>query len=357
MLIAFDLTAPFTKVAGAIANVAVDYSPLGFVKAAAYTMDRNPVIQREIAGRLLKASAGTGLLLWGYKAGKEGNATGSMPVNQAERNRWDIEGRSPNSIKIGGEWRSLTILGPLAIPVLIGANIAAAEETDLRGKVMLTAGFLGKALTEMTFLTAVKGMVEAASDPEAKGASAASRLVAPLPAIVGQAAQAVDPVERQATGLGEQIQKRIPFASKALPPRLTPFGDTIQRAGGLRALLDPTAGRKAKDDAITRELDRLQINPGRPSRSFKMEGEKVTRTAGELSDVLSEFGPIKRSVIEEVMTSSDYPGMSDDEKKKTIEGALRDVSSTATDIDRARRSGEKVPRQTPKEFLSNAQVR
>jgi hypothetical protein len=41
-LVAMDLTIPFTKVASAIANVAVDYSPAGFIKAIASTMDRDP---------------------------------------------------------------------------------------------------------------------------------------------------------------------------------------------------------------------------------------------------------------------------------------------------------------------------
>jgi hypothetical protein len=152
------------------------------------------------------------------------------------------------------------------------------------------------------------------------------------------------------------MQAKIPFASKALPPRLNAFGDTLRRPSGPGALLDVTSPRKATDTEITRELDRLDINPGRIAGTVKMDSTKVKRTPEEVNDLTTEFGPIKRAVLEQIITDPSYRTMSDDEKKKAIEAALRDVGNAAGGIDKARRTGDKVPRMTPREFISGAET-
>jgi hypothetical protein len=355
-LIGMDLTIPFTKVASAIANVAVDYSPAGFIKAIASTMDRDPRMQAEIAQRLIKASAGTGLMLWGMKAAANGNATGSFPQDQAERTRWDLEGKGANMVKVGDTWRSITWLGPMAIPFLLGVNLQHAEDAPtIRQKAAIGAGFMGKTLTEMTFLSGVSSIVNALEDPS-KAATVAAQIGLPLPSIIPQTAAAVDPTQRQATTVGQKMQAKIPFASKLLPPRLNAFGDTLRRPSGPGALLDVTSPRKATDTDITRELDRLDINPGRIATTVKMDSTKVKRTPEEVNDLTTEFGPVKRAVLEEIITDPSYRTLSDDEKKKTIEAALRDVSGASSEIDKARRSGDKVPRMTPREFITGAET-
>lgn len=351
--LALDLTIPFTRVASAIANVAVDYSPAGFIKTIAASMDRDPHMQAELTQRLLKASAGTGLMLWGMKAAQAGNATGSFPQDPGERARWDLEGKGANMVKIGDTWRSITWLGPMAIPFLLGVNLSKAEDAQgFKAKASIGVGFMGKTLTEMTFLSGISALVDALQDPEAKGAQMVAQTAVPLPSIIPQAASAIDPLQRQATTVGEKIEARIPFASKRLPPRLNAFGDTLRRPSGPGALFDVSSPRKATDDQITRELDRLSVNPGRIASTIKMDSTKVKRAPLEVNDLTSEFGPIKRAVLQEIMSSPDYAGMSDDEKKKTLEAGLRDVGGAANEIDKGRRAGDKVPRQTKQDFLS-----
>lgn len=351
--VAMDLTIPFTKVASAIANVAVDYSPAGFLKAVAATMDKDPRMQAEVMQRLIKASAGTGLMLWGMKAAQAGNATGSFPKDAGERGRWDIEGKGANMVKMNGQWRSITWLGPMAIPFLLGVNLAKAEEaTGVKERLAIGAGFLGKTLTEMTFLSGVSALINALQDPESKGAQAVAQTLVPLPSVVPQVASAIDPIQRQATTVGEKIQARIPFASKGLPPRLDAFGDTLRRPSGPGALFDVTSPRRATDTDITRELDRLGVNPGRVSRSSKVGLEKVQRTPSEVNDLTSEFGPIKRGVIERIMTDPGYAPLTDVEKKKVLENALRNISNVTGAVDRTRRAGQAVPRVRPEDLLT-----
>ena len=354
--ILMDITLPFTRVAGAIAHVAVDYSPAGFLKTVAHAMDRDPLVQREITQRLIKASAGTGLLMWGYYAAQNGNATGSYPKSAAERRRWDLEGKGANMVKIGNEWHSVSIFGPLAIPFLVGANVEAAGGIGWKEKATMTAAFMGQTLTEMTFLSGIANLVNALTDPNSKGAAAIASTVAPLPSILPQLAQATDPVQRQAKSVGDKIKAKLPGLSKTLPARLDAFGDTVTKAGGPRAVLDATAGRKVTESELTRELDRLDINPGGISPTFKQGKEKVTRTPEEQNSVTQEFGPIRRAVLQAVLGDPEYQKLGDDEKKLTLERVIRTINDTQNRVDKARRAGEKVPRLTPEAFLSGAAI-
>jgi hypothetical protein len=351
--VALDLTMPFTRIPSAIVTVAADYSPAGFLKAALHTMDKDPRMQAEIAKRLIKATAGTGLMLWGMKAAQSGNATGSFPKDAGERARWDLEGKGANMVKIDGKWRSVTWLGPMAIPFLLGVNLALAEEAETwKEQAAIGVGFMGKTMTEMTYLTGVSALVGALEDPEAKGAAAVSRVAVPLPAIVGQTAAAVDPVQRQAQTVGEKVQARIPFASKQLPPRLSAFGDTLKRVSGVGAYIDITNARTATDTEITRELQRLKVNPGKIGRQVKMGDSTVRRSPLELNELVSEFGPIKRAVLEKIITDPNYQALEDEQKKDVLENALRNISLQAGTVDKARRQGATVPRVTPEAMLS-----
>jgi hypothetical protein len=338
--IALDMTIPFTRIAGSLANVAVDYSPGGFIKAVASSMEPNPRLQADVATRLAKASLGSGLLMWGMKAAQAGNATGSFPTDAGERKRWDLEGKKPNSVKLGETWHNIEWLGPLSVSFLIGVEIAHAREAEKTGTgnvALQAAGFFGKTMTEMTFLQGISNLVGALQDPAHKMAGVAAQSV-PLPAIVPQIAAAVDPYQRAASSVGEKIQSRIPFASRSLPPRLDSFGDTLRATSGAAAVLDVSGSRKATDDAVTRELDRLGVSPGTFGKTLTMDGKKLERSQGEVNSLTSEFGPVKRSLLVELMNEASYALQSDEDKKKELEAALRDVGTTGNNVDRGRRA-------------------
>lgn len=354
--VALDITIPFTRIAGALANVAVDYSPGGFVKAVASSMEPNPRLQADVAKRLVKASIGSGLLMWGMKAYQNGNATGSMPSDAGERKRWDLEGKQANSVKIDGKWHSIAFLGPLSVSFLIGTELAHARASEKTGKgnmVLQAAGFFGKTMTEMTFLQGVNNLVTGLQDPEHKMAGVAAQSV-PIPTIVSQAAAAVDPTQRATSTVGEKIQAKIPFASRSLPPRLDAFGDTLKRPSAMAAMLDPSNTRPARDTDVTREMDRLGVSPGTFGKDVQLPGakEKTQRTQPEVNDVTTEFGPSKLAIIRALMAEPVYQQAPDEIKKRAMENVVRDVTGTGNAVDKARRMGQKVPPITARDFLA-----
>ena len=78
--------------------------------------------------------AGSGATMIGMGAGLSaaGLITGSYPTDPDERARWEREGITENSIKIGDHyWQLPPLLGSLALPFMVGANI---DQQGFRGE-------------------------------------------------------------------------------------------------------------------------------------------------------------------------------------------------------------------------------
>lgn len=68
---------------------------------------------------------GSGLLMGGMGAllSSQDMLTGAYPSDKEERAAWEREGKTENSIKLGGHWVPLPpLLGSLALPFMVGAN-------------------------------------------------------------------------------------------------------------------------------------------------------------------------------------------------------------------------------------------
>ncbi|HEY9225835.1 MAG TPA: hypothetical protein VIP11_04260, partial [Gemmatimonadaceae bacterium] len=187
---ASELALPFTSVPTAVAGVALDYSPAGFIKTLAMQLPK------EARGRAIVGAARAGLgtaatFGLGYALAKEGKITGSLPSSPNERAQWDAEGKIPNALNVNGRWYSLMPLSPVALPALLGANLyqssVAHPYTDAVDVAGQTLAFQAKTLSEQTFLQGVRSLTDALNDPSRAGPRFVAGLV-PVPAVVGQVA-------------------------------------------------------------------------------------------------------------------------------------------------------------------------
>lgn len=332
--LAMDITIPFTKVASAIAYAGVDYSPAGFAKALIEAAaNKNPRIEAQLQQQLARATLGTGLTMIGYSMYHNGTMTGSAPTDPGQRKLWDAENKQANSVLINGRWRSITFLGPLAIPMLLGANIRRFQGSDEEKGAGETAAFalgsIGKTMTEQSYLQGVSNLIGALSETDKRASSMVAGLI-PIPSLVGQVASAVDPVSREAHSAGERIQARIPFASKRLPERIDPFGLPVMRsAGGIRgaveSLADPTNPRTDVSDDLTKELERLQVSVSGVGSSFTVKGQKIQRTPETIRALTKEIGPQFRTRLENLIRSEKYLTADDDERERLLRKAMDDV--------------------------------
>lgn len=84
--------------------------------------------KEELAASLAKdiqhAGSGAALMTVGATLARMGVISGNYPTDPAERERWQAEGRQPNSINIGGQWFNIPgYFGGFSLPLMLGAEM------------------------------------------------------------------------------------------------------------------------------------------------------------------------------------------------------------------------------------------
>lgn len=327
--VAAELTLPFTQTPANVATRLVDYSPLGIVTAAMRQAKKETRGQKRLAEDLARSATGSSLVALGYLLAQKGLATGSSPTSPDERNQWELQGKLANSVLIDGRWYNISRLSPAGMLMALGAQFnRIVEQHGAKSPSKAVGGMLGAAgrvVTDQSFLRGVSGSLDAINDPVRYGGNFVDNLGASVvPSAVGRVAQMVDPVKREANGMLEGIQSRIPFASQKLPAKLNAFGQEQVRSPGERAttLVDFMGSRKAVDDAIVAELAKYQVTIGKAARSRTVRGERIEYTPDEQRAFLARIGPARRARIAQVIASPAYFKASDDSKQRRLRDAI-----------------------------------
>lgn len=364
--LASETILPFTKVPSALLKAGLDYSPVGLVNALTKASGLRQATGREISQGVARGAIGTGLVGLGYALAAKGLLHGSRPTSASDANLDTAEGVPQNSVNVHGTWRNVGILGPFAIPVLLGAALhefqASDKNTGVASQAAATTASIGKTITEQSYLQGVANTIGALSDPVNKGATAIAGLV-PVPSLVNATAAALDPSARQTSTVGEKLRAKLPGVSRGLPARLTQFGDTVARrnpglSGAMESLFDPTNPRQAAPPdsptaTVVAELRKYDVGLPSQSRRIQVPGETGKRTLSptDYNAILQEFGPIKRGMLLSIIQDPEYQTLPETEKGRVLEDALRDISRLGTDVTKGRLSGETIPRMTLRDVL------
>lgn len=257
-----EVIVPFGRTPSAVATQILNYSPIGYVKAVAESINEGVFDQRKFSQAFGRATVGTGALYIGTLLFTKGLISLDYPDNERERELWKLTGRKPNSIKIGDKWRDVQVLGPVGNVLIIGGHFQKAlDNTGSPSQAMIQAMSGGaKSFTEQTFVRGVNLTVDAITDPERsfeRWFTSMSGSV--VPTIVADIARAMDEQERRTKGPIERIQSRIPILREGLEPKVDVFGQDLPRYGGnvLETMIDPTRPSKIRQDVVVDELRRL----------------------------------------------------------------------------------------------------
>lgn len=347
--VAVEMNLPFTGVPSSVAGKIGAMSPLGLLSPRILGNQAQKV--RAIAN----ASLGTAMWVAGYAAFKKGMITGAMPTTPAERAQWDQEGRQPYSVLIGDKWVGLQSLGPASIPFFIGAQIGHTIEdkpdagaADIAGSAF---GFVGQVMSDQSYLRNVGNLVNAMQDEHKAEALAASQI--PAPSIVGQLNRALDPNERDLSNLGHRIlASKVPGGSFLAPKKQAPGGGTLQKDALERAssLVSPFPVRSSTDTPVLKEMRRLGVTLGFPSRTLQRDGKKSAIPQEEYRAMVERLGPEKLRRIEQFIASEKYQRLSDDKRRDEI-NRMRDQATTK---ERAKLTppAPRVPQEPPQYLRS-----
>lgn len=239
----------------------------------------DPLVKAAANGRM---AAGVGL--WTTAAGLawSGKLTGHGPEREAERKVLQQTGWQPYSIKVGDKYISYQRLDPFATFLGMTADMAEfvqkAENADTNVVEDIVPSILmglSQNVVNKSYMTGIQQVLEAATQPQRKlDTFLRTRAGSYIPAVFGQAVGTVDGDEaiREARGVLEAIQKRIPVFAGGLDPRRNVLGEKIERTGtgiGLVDYVSPIILSSKKNDPISEEMAKAQHAFSMPSRKIQ----------------------------------------------------------------------------------------
>ena len=326
-----EVIAPFVRTPSAVAMQIINYSPVGAIKTIIENIGKGRFDQRLLSQGLARGLLGTGILYLGTQLFKMGLIALGRPKGEREKKLWEIEGRKPNSIKIGGKWRDMQVLGPIGPLLLIGGYFQQAlESTGSPTEAMATAITGGaKSFSEQTFVRGVNAAASAVADPERSfDLFFASLAGSTVPTIISDIARAKDTTERRSKGAVQRIQVRIPGLREQLEPQIDVFGNDLPRYGGnvLEVMLDPTRPFKIHEDVVVDELRRLwdeghKVSPTQLGYKYGYE----FLTPEENTEMWHAVGSLTYERLHRLLQQPEYKRYRDEAKAKAIENTVDNV--------------------------------
>lgn len=330
-----EFVVPFSQVPSSIATRMIDRTPIGLGKEIVKQIRAGRFDQRAMSRAVADASAGIMFMGAGAGLAKEGMITLGYPQDQKERDLWELEGKQPNSVKIGNTWVSLNYFQPMGTLLAAGANYQQALDngSSKTDAFAAAAGGAGKALTEQSFLKGVSGTLNALTDPQRSAEKFAENTAGSLvPNIIRSFARSSDPVNREQDGLGESVMAGIPGLRQQLPVRTNIYGDPVNRktdfANSFLNPLRPSDIPQATE--LNTELRRL-FNEDEGITATKIMKDALGKDAPELNrdqqlELKNMVGQQLKTAWEGIVSDQRYSSLSDEDKKKRLEEVKDDIT-------------------------------
>lgn len=237
----------------------------------------------EAGGRLAMSF---GFSTWAINMAMEGRVTGSGPRDPELRANMTAAGWLPYSIRTNSEdgtdrFIQFGRLDPLAVTMGIIGDYAEAlkhssgedQEAMTRHMGALVSSVTGL-LSQKSYFTGVKNLVEAFSDPEGSTPKVVGQLFSSVvPNFGAQLGGAFDPLLRELEGATDSMRYRLPTlhtlgieGRRTLPPARNILGEQVKRAksvgedsiGTWLNALQPIVYRDVNDGVVATELVKLQ---------------------------------------------------------------------------------------------------
>lgn len=229
------------------------------------------VRQAEAYGRFMASSA---FLAIGMGLARSGRLTGAGPSDPKDRKVWELQGRQPYSLRVGGSdaeggywvnYNKFDLIGPLlALPALV-SDKSVHTQGDQQAMVLTAISALAqytKDQAALTGLSQIMGLGEDANKDKGILERFAEQTVSGfVPNFITQLGRNnFDPLKREVNNPLEAIMNKLPGTSTLLDPQRNLFGEPTEKVQNVGLNVFPlsitTANTWDKDPAID-ELDRF----------------------------------------------------------------------------------------------------
>ncbi|KKQ68587.1 MAG: hypothetical protein US88_C0002G0034 [Parcubacteria group bacterium GW2011_GWA2_38_27] len=319
-----EIVVPFGRTPASVATQMINYSPIGIVKTIVENIGKGKFDQRAFSQGIGRAITGTGAMYIGTELFKKGLISLSYPTSEKEQKLWELEGRTANSINIGGKWRNISIFGPAGNLLIAGGNYQQALEESGSPTQAIIASSLGgiKSLKEQTFLSGINQIINAIDNPQTSAVGYAGGLISSLiPTILGDVAKTTDTTERRTPAILDKSLAKIPGARETLEPQVNVLGQERQLGGNwLETMIDPSRPSNIISTPVSTELRRLW-NAGLKS-SPTLVGDKngyKGLTPEENTAIWKRTGELMDGKLNNLINLEQYKKLDDEDRANLVE--------------------------------------
>jgi hypothetical protein len=249
-----------------------------------------------------KLALGTMAMLSAVDLGLSGATTGSGPSNDKERDAWQRAGGLPYSVKIGDKWVSYQGADPVSTLLGFGADIADVmtndrspdpqNEADIEKAIVSGIFSAAENVTDKSYLSGLSDLIASIHDPDQSAFGYVKRTAGSfVPRGVSEIAGDVDPVQREAASVLDEVKSRIPFWSETLPAQRDTWGRPVSYRSPIGATYDTLspfyASQADKVEPIDAATQKDGWYLGTPAKYFTIDGQRVSLSTRP--DIYSRF--------------------------------------------------------------------
>jgi hypothetical protein len=270
------LVVPFVNTIGNLTKRGLEMTP-GVGLALARGQKPAEVVAKQIEGSILAMAM--------FNKVADGELTGPLPENKAEREAWYREGKKPWAIKIGNNWFEYRRIEPFN-SVLAGLTIAYDKIQNAKDEEGATEIFMGiaKGLAENVLDSGYLSGLQDLLNRHGKWESTAERQVATLTPYssfwrsINRAYEAATEGKaklRESSDLSGAFAQTLPFLRHLKKPRLNVWGEEINLEGNFLRQWLPWKWSKEKPDQVEKMLKSFDVYPSIPSQNVTIDRKKV----------------------------------------------------------------------------------
>lgn len=330
-----DFIVPFSGVPSSIATRIIERTPIGIATEVISQRRAKNFDQRKMAQALARGTTGVVMAGIGKALADSDLLTLAFPKDEKERKLWELEGKQPYSIKVGGKWRSLNYFQPAGTLIAAGGEYSKAKKEGASEQEAWTrtVASAGKALSEQSFLKGVSGAINVINDPT----RFASRFLeqtagSVVPNVIRATTRAGDTEQRQINSPLDAVKSGIPGLNTSLATKVNAFGEDVKRkTSRLGSLFDPTRPSDAlPTDDTANELRRL-FDAGQgvmtPEFAKNTLGGDSKLNEKQITELQKKIYPEIKKEWDSIIKDQRYSELDDEGKMKALRDAAENIST------------------------------
>jgi hypothetical protein len=326
-----ELVVPFTKTPANILAQGLELSPAGAIDLLQHIRAGDTGAAADSGARVLFGSsviAGTAALA------AHGLVTGGYPADPKERDTLPT-GWQPWSLKIpDGQgnftYIDLSKLGPLSIPLAIGAVVGQSQQEGSVSDPTRLAVSLGKFMTDQTFLQGLNAVMNAVQDPKRYSENVTEQLATsfvPYASFARQMTRALGQADRNPKGAIQAIEALIPGVAENVPRRQNALGQDIQSdQTGAGAFISPLKYSSSQPEPILNAF--RDVGMGIPNAPSEIRVKNpltnslsppMTLTEAEKNTYQQKFGELLQQRLNAQVSDPNWQRRTPEARKKVLE--------------------------------------